>query len=190
MSERFRLAPLDIEVPVDSKKEILSETDVAGKTTYANAYFVELSGYPEEELMGQPHNIVRHPDMPKTVFKLLWDALRSGKEYKAIVKNRRKDGKYYWVYSEYRPLFNREKNIRGYRSFRRPVPKKTVEDVEALYSKLLDLEQTKTLKDAEMFLELKLHNDGYHDYAAFIEDIYESRFKGLFGLFGKIFKRR
>lgn len=190
MSERFKLAPLDIEVPVDSKKEILSETDITGKTTYANAYFVELSGYPEEELMGKPHNIVRHPDMPKTVFKLLWEALKVGKEYKAIIKNRRRDGKYYWVYSEYKPLYNDKKQIRGYRSHRRPVPKKTLEDVEVLYKKLLDLELTKGQKDAEMFLELKLHNDGYHDYSAFVEELYNKRFQGLFGYIGKLFGRK
>ena len=78
----------------------------------ANDYFVELSGYPEAELIGKSHNIVRHPDMPKTVFKLLWDALKAGKEYKAIVKNRRKDGKYYWVYSEYKPLLDDKKTSR------------------------------------------------------------------------------
>ena len=190
MSEKFKLRPLDIEVPVDSKKEILSETDATGKTTYANAYFVELSGYPEEELMGKPHNIVRHPDMPKTVFKLLWDNLKAGKEYKAIVKNRRKDGKYYWVYSEYKPLYNETKQIRGYRSHRWPVPKKTLEDVESLYQKLVNLEESKSQKDAEMFLELKLHNDGYQDYSAFIEAIYEQKLHGLFGLFGKLFSRK
>jgi len=190
MSEKFRLAPLDIEVPVNSKKEILSETDTRGRTIYANAYFVELSGYPEEELMGQPHSIVRHPDMPKTVFKLLWDALKAGKEYKAIVKNRRKDGKYYWVYSEYKPLYNQQKEIRGYRSHRRPVPKKTLEDVETLYKKLLDLELTKSQKDAEMFLELKLHNEGYHDYSAFVGDLYDKKLQGLFGLLGRLFGKK
>ena len=190
MSDRFKLRPLDIEVPVNSKKEILSETDPAGKTTYANAYFVELSGYPEEELMGKPHNIVRHPDMPKTVFKLLWDNLRAGRAYKAIVKNRRKDGKYYWVYSEYKPLYNDMKKIRGYRSHRWPVPKKALEEVETLYKKLLDLEETKSQKEAEMFLELKLHNDGYQDYAAFVEAVYDQKLQGFFGFFGKLFGRK
>ena len=80
------LRPLDIEVPVDSKREILSETDRSGRITYLNDYFVELSGYQEAELVGSPHNIVRNPDMPITVFKLLWDALKHGEDYKAIVK--------------------------------------------------------------------------------------------------------
>ena len=183
------LGPLDIEVKVDSKREILSETDKTGKIVYLNDYFVELSGYKEEELVGASHNIVRHPDMPKTVFKLLWDAQKQGKDYKAIVKNRRKDGKYYWVYSEYKPLFDNKKQIRGYRSNRYPVPKKVLSDVESLYKKLIDLEKSKSEKDAEMFLELKLHQDGFRDYAEFVEDLHQKKFKNIFGVFGKLFGR-
>ena len=183
------LGPLDIEVQVDSKREIISETDTRGRIVYLNEYFVELSGYKEEELVGASHNIVRHPHMPKTVFKLLWDAQKQGKKYKAIVKNRRKDGKYYWVYSEYKPLFNKQKEIRGFRSNRYPVPKKVLGEVESLYEKLLDLEKTKGEKDAEMFLELKLHNDGFRDYADYVEDLRQKNFKGVLGVFGKLFSR-
>ena len=183
------LRPLDIEVPVDSKRELLSETDTQGVIRYVNDYFVELSGYREEELVGSPHNIVRHPDMPKTVFKLLWDALKRGKEYTAIVKNRRKDGKYYWVYSEYKPLLDKNEQLRGFRSLRHPVPKNILSEVDALYKKLVDLEHTKGQHEAELFLELKLHQDGFHDYAAFVEDLYERKIKGLFGFFGKLFGR-
>lgn len=189
MPKKFKLKPLDIEVDVDSKREILSETDVQGNIIYANDYFVELSGYSEAELVGSPHNILRHPNMPETVFKLLWDALNAGKKYKAIVKNRRKDGKYYWVYSEYEPLFDTQKKIRGFRSRRWPVSKKVLVDVEALYRKLLDLEETKSPAEAEMFLELKLHQDGFHDYAEFIGDIYTKKLKGIFGFLGKLFGR-
>jgi len=183
------LGPLDIEVRVDSKREILSETDTTGKIVYLNDYFVELSGYREEELVGASHNIVRHPHMPKTVFKLLWDAQKQGKEYKAIVKNRRKDGKYYWVYSEYKPLFDKQKKIRGFRSNRYPVPRKVLGEVESLYAKLLDIEQTKSEKDAEMFLELKLHNDGFRDYPDYVSDLSRKNFGGLFGVIGKLFGR-
>lgn len=187
MPNRFKLPPLDIEVPVNPKREILSETDSVGVTIYANDYFVELSGYPEEELVGKPHSVVRHPDTPKVVFKLLWNALHSGKAYKAIVKNRRKDGKYYWVYSEYVPLFNEHKALRGYRSKRHPVPKKTVTDVGALYKKLLEIETTKGMRDAELFLEMKLDQGGFSDYSAYVEDLYTKKFRSLFGIFGKLF---
>jgi PAS domain S-box-containing protein len=184
------LGPLDIEVKVDSKREILSETDTTGKIVYINDYFVELSAYREEELVGAVHSIVRHPDMPKTVFKLLWDALKQGKKYTAIIKNRRKDGKYYWVYSEYKPLYDKQKQIRGFRSNRYPVPRKVLGEVESLYAKLIDLEKTKGEKDAEMFLELKLHQDGFHDYAEYVEDLHQKKFKNLFGVFGRLFDRK
>ncbi|MEA1954312.1 MAG: PAS domain-containing protein [Campylobacterota bacterium] len=182
------LRPLDIEVKVDSKKELLSETDARGVITYANENFVELSGYREEELVGSPHNLLRHVDMPKTVFKLLWDSLSIGKPYKAIIQNKRKDGPYYWVYSEYEPLFDKMKKIRGYRSKRYPVPKSAISEVESIYRKLLDLETSKTQKEAEEFLELKLHNDGYHDYSEYVDTLYNKKLKGLFGIFGKFFK--
>jgi len=155
--------------------------------TYANENFIELSGYKENDLVGQPHNIIRHVDMPKTVFKLLWDSLKVGKSYKAIVQNKRRGGEYYWVYSEYEVLFDKNKNIRGYRSKRHPVPKHILEDVEALYSKLLDIEEKKGQHEAESFLELKLYNDGYSDYSEFVETLYNKKLKGLFGFFSKLF---
>jgi len=184
------LAPLDIEVTVDSKREIISETDRSGRITYCNDYFIELSGYKEEELCGSAHNLVRHPDMPKTVFKLLWDALLHDRSYTAIIKNRRKDGKYYWVFSEYKVLHDKDKNIRGFRSKRFPVPRHILGEVETLYAKLIEFEATKGEKDAEMFLELKLDQEGYRNYTEFVEDLYNRELKSVFGFFGKLFGRK
>lgn len=180
------LRPLDIEFTVSGKKELISETDLKGVITFANADFAELSGHSIEKLVGSPHNLIRHRDMPQTVFKLLWDNIKLGREYKAVVQNKRADGKYYWVYSEYFPILEDRKLV-GYRSKRYPVPKKIVEDVAVIYKKLLDLEETKGLRDAEMFLELKLHSDGYNNYKEFVEDLYEKRFKGVAGFFRKLF---
>ncbi|WP_434657588.1 PAS domain S-box protein [Sulfurimonas sp. NW9] len=73
--------PIDEEIQLDPKRYIVSETDEKGKITYANDYFQEVSGYTEEELLGQPHSIVRHPDMPKVVFKLLWETIKQGKKH-------------------------------------------------------------------------------------------------------------
>jgi PAS domain S-box-containing protein len=181
------LRPLDIEFTVKGNRELVSETDLKGIITYANEDFSELSGHSIEKLVGSPHNIIRHVDMPETVFKLLWDNLKAGRDYKAVVQNKRADGKYYWVYSEYFPLYDEKRKIYGYRSLRYPVSKKIVEDVAVIYKKLLDLERTKSPKEAEMFLELKLMNDGFHDYKEFIEYLYEKRFKGVKGFFRKLF---
>ncbi|MCS7188845.1 MAG: PAS domain-containing protein [Bacteroidia bacterium] len=88
------------------KFALISETDTRGVITYANPKFCEVSGYSREELIGKPHNIVRHPDMPKAVFKELWDYLKAGKIWQGEIKNRRKDGTPYWVLATVGPLRN------------------------------------------------------------------------------------
>jgi PAS domain S-box-containing protein len=85
---------------------IVSETDTRGIITYANKKFCEVSQYSLEELIGKPHNIIRHPDMPKSVFKELWDTIKAGKIWQGEVKNRRKDGSHYWVYATVGPLLD------------------------------------------------------------------------------------
>jgi PAS domain S-box-containing protein len=94
-----RPIPKDVERPVPEDKFLVSKTDPRGIITYANEVFIEVSGYTEEELIGKPHNIIRHPDMPRTVFKLLWDTIKSGREFWGYVKNMAKDGSYYWVFA-------------------------------------------------------------------------------------------
>ncbi|MDW8134975.1 MAG: PAS domain S-box protein [Bacteroidia bacterium] len=87
---------------------IVSETDTRGVITYANSKFCEVSGYSVEELVGKPHNIIRHPDMPKEAFKHLWDTIKAGKIWQGEVKNRRKDGSAYWVLATVGPLLDSE----------------------------------------------------------------------------------
>jgi aerotaxis receptor len=93
-----RPTPIDEEYTFEDGL-IVSSTDLKGIITYANRKFCEIAGYTKKELTGKNHNIVRHPDMPKAAFQELWDTLRAGKAWTGIVKNLRKDGKYYWVYS-------------------------------------------------------------------------------------------
>lgn len=87
------------ELRFDENLFIVSKTDLKGNITYANDLFIEISGYTEKELIGAPHNILRHKDMPRAVFKLLWDKIQKGEEIFAYVKNRAKSGKYYWVHA-------------------------------------------------------------------------------------------
>ncbi len=97
---------------------LISETDTRGVITYANPRFCEVSGYTLEELLGKPHNIIRHPDMPKEVFKDLWDHLKAGKIWQGEIKNRRKDGSHYWVLATVGPIFDEKGEIRSYVSMR------------------------------------------------------------------------
>lgn len=99
---------------------IVSSADINGIITYANKKFCEISGYEKEELIGQKHNIVRHPDVPSIIFYELWETISNGGTWRGVLKNLRKDGRYYWVYTEITPIIE-DGMIMGYTSARRPV---------------------------------------------------------------------
>lgn len=117
-----RPKPIDEEVLFDNGV-IISETDVSGVITYANRKFAQISGYTQDELKGQPHNILRHPDMPKAAFKDMWDTIRGGEEWNGFVKNLRKDGRYYWVKTYVKPTLDKNGNIKGFIAARK-IPKR------------------------------------------------------------------
>ncbi len=131
---------------------LVSKTDKHGTIKYANVAFCELAGYKEEELIGQPHNIVRHPDMPKVVFKLLWTHLQSGYEFWGYVKNRTKRGGYYWVFAHVTPTFDMQGNIVGFHSDRRAPKESALPKVEALYARLREAEQRGGMAASEQLI--------------------------------------
>jgi len=142
-------APIDREVFFPEGDIIVSKTDIKGRITYANKTFCHIAGYHEAELLGQPHSILRHPDMPRAVFKLLWDTIASGKEIFAYVKNIAKGGEYYWVFAHVTPSFDRQKNIVAYHSNRRVPRRDAVEAIAPLYAAVLAEEaRHKNGKDA------------------------------------------
>ena len=118
---------------------IVSSTDLKGIITYANRKFCEISGYSKNELQGKNHNIVRHPDMPKIAFQELWETIKAGKEWTGVVKNLRKDGRYYWVYTHISPMIE-EGSTLGYAAARRPASPTEVEDSILLYQNLIEQE--------------------------------------------------
>lgn len=128
-------------IELDSVKCILSTTDLKGNIQYSNRYFSEVSGYSKEELHGSPHNIIRHPDMPKVMFKLMWDRLKKNENITMIVKNKAKDGRHYWVKTffetKYHPI---SKEPYGYLSIRHAAPKKAIREVKPLYKRLRSIE--------------------------------------------------
>jgi PAS domain S-box-containing protein len=120
---------------------IVSKTDLKGIITYANLTFLEVSGYTEEELLGKAHNVIRHPDVPRCVFKLLWDTIGSGREIFAYVKNMSKNGDHYWVFAHVTPTFDSQQKITGYHSNRRCPQRHQVRAFEHLYGQLLSEEK-------------------------------------------------
>ena len=121
------------EYPLTDETLIVSKTDLKGKLTYFNDQFVQASGFTEQELAGQPHNIVRHPDMPPEAFANLWETLKSGKPWAGAVKNRRKNGDYYWVMASATPIWEGERVV-GYMSIRTKLPRDQREQAEQVYA--------------------------------------------------------
>lgn len=126
----------EVEVPFPEGRLIVSRTDLNGIITHANDAFVEMSGYAREELIGAPHHILRHPDMPKIAFKGLWDDIAAGKKWHGYVKNLRKDGAYYWVYATAVPNI-RNGQIVGYTSVRRKPSRTRINELIPVYAQWL-----------------------------------------------------
>ena len=117
------------------ERMLVSKTDLKGTITYVNDAFVEISGFTREELIGQSHNIVRHPDMPPQVFKDLWDTLQEGYPWQGLVKNRTKNGDFYWIHANVVPV-TKDGDVTGYMSVRTAPSRQDVSQAESLYSEL------------------------------------------------------
>jgi len=167
-----RPLPIDKEIVLDPFKTIMSKTDRKGIIEFANDYFMEVSGYKEWELMGQPHNIIRHPDMPKIIFKLLWDRLYDGKNIHAVVKNLSKDGRYYWVITDFQIKYNSEGDIRALYSRRKAIPEKVKYFFSDFYHKLLQIEEKNGIKASYHYL-MGFLEDHHKTYDKFILDLFD-----------------
>ena len=132
---RRRVLVVDVEVPYPDGKLIVSRTDRAGNITHANQAFVDMSGYAVEELIGQPHHILRHPDMPSAAFKDLWDTVNAGRKWHGYVKNLRRDGAYYWVYATVIPNV-RYGEVVGFTSVRRKPSRTRIAECIDLYARM------------------------------------------------------
>ena len=166
--------PIDEEIKLDPKKYIISSTDAKGLITDVNDYFVEISGYSKDELIGKPHNIIRHPDMPKVVFKLMWEQLKSGHDILALVKHLAKDGRYYWIFTSFEPVKNANGEVIGYTAHRKSAPKHTIETVADIYKKVLEVEKKDGVEASEKFLNDYLKQRGEEiTFANLMDEIYK-----------------
>ena len=139
---------------------IVSKTDTKGRLTYVNKIFIDMAEYTEEELLGKPHNIVRHPDMPKTVFKLLWSRIQNKDEIFAYVVNKTKNGNAYWVYANVTASLDERGNIVGYYSVRRKPNPQALDLIKPLYQKMLQAEQSGGVAAGEKVLDEVLYKEG------------------------------
>jgi len=142
------IEPTSIERTMREDDFIVSKTNAKGIITYGNPIFIEFSGYTEAELLGSQHNIIRHPDMPRSVFKLAWDTIQSGKEFFGYVKNMSKDGGFYWVFTHIAPDFDVNRQIVGFTSVRRCPRREAISKIEPVYREMLQAERAAGARDA------------------------------------------
>ena len=122
-------------------RPLISKTDLKGIITYVNTPLCKLSGYSKEELIGKPHNIIRHPDMPKQVFKTLWNTIEKGERFRGFIKNLRKDGTYYWVEAFIQPIYDENGAKIGYISSRKPISEFDKIKYEKIYKEMKKKEE-------------------------------------------------
>ena len=149
---------------------IISQTDLKGRITYVNKIFMDLAEYSESELLGKPHNIVRHPDMPRAIFKLLWDRIQNKKEIFAYVINKTKNKNDYWVFANVTASLDSRGNIVGYYSVRRKPNPQALEIIKPLYAKMIQAEKSGGINASDKILNDVLKHEGV-DYDEYIISI-------------------
>jgi PAS domain S-box-containing protein len=151
---------------------IVSKTDTAGRITYANRVFMEIALYPEDRLLGVQHNIIRHPDMPRGVFRFLWNTIETGQEFFGFVKNLCADGRYYWVFANVTADYDEQGKLTGYLSVRRKPPQKAIDAITPIYAAMLDIENNsaskKTAPDESIAYLVKQLEEMQTDYQSLV----------------------
>lgn len=177
------------EIKLNTIKPILSRTDLNGKIKSCNKYFTEISGYSEEELIGSNHNIIRHEDMPRVIFKLMWSCLKNHEDILAVVKNQSKTGDYYWVTT----IFETKKNVfnnnpEAYLALRKAAPVKAIKAMEPLYEELLRVEKKFGLVASEKYLKnfLEEKDKTYDEYVKEVVN-FNGVVQGFFSSMRKLF---
>jgi len=152
------ITPTNNEYTLSESEQIITKTDLHGVLKYCNPKFIEFSGYKESELLGKPHNIIRHPDMPRVMFHLMWENLKANREFNGYIKNICRDGSYYWVFANVTPSMSPTNELLGYYSVRRKPNEEALEYIKNLYIELLEIEKQHSKEEAIEASLYKLHS--------------------------------
>jgi len=155
---------------IDQNDFIISKTDIKGKIIYCNEIFAEMAGYPPADLIGANHNLIRHPDMPKLAFKILWELIQKKDEFFGFVKNLRADGGYYWVFAYITADLDLNGNIISYTSVRRKMPQSAIDIITPIYKQLIDAERRGGVGASQEILNTLLHKNNL-EYNEFITNL-------------------
>jgi PAS domain S-box-containing protein len=151
---------------LNPKKMIVTQTDDKGNIIYVNDYFTKITGYSISDVYGMPHNIIRHPDMPRAIFYLMWDRIQNGKNIKALVKNRTKSGEYYWVVTDFEIKEERKHQKATYIAYRHGASQGAIRAIEPLYAHLRQLESTHGMEASLNYIQsfLEVRHTNYDDF--------------------------
>jgi PAS domain S-box-containing protein len=167
LEKTIQPTPIDKEVQWNKGESILCKMDPEGLIEYANDAFIDVCGYEDYELISQSHSITRHPDMPEAIFNMVWDNLRAGKKFQAIVKNLAKSGRYYWVSVDYDVVKNENDEIMHFFGREKAVPADVItKHIEPLHKRLLNIERASGVVASEKYLVGFLEESGksYMEY--------------------------
>ncbi len=158
---------------------IVSKTDTSGRITYANRIFMSICGFSESDLLNVQHNIIRHPDMPRGVFKLMWNTLKAGDEFLGFAKNICADGSYYWVFANITPDYDKNGKLQGYYSVRRQPPQSALDVLIPVYREMLAIEKRSSAKEAPdksmTYLTDVVGQTGAKSYNSFVLSLYKPK---------------
>ena len=171
------ITPTSIEHKMAENDFIVSKTDLKGRITYANRIFMQMAEYSESELLNVQHNIIRHPDMPRGVFRFLWDTLKQKEEFFGFVKNLCANGDYYWVFANVTPDFGDNEQVQGYYSVRRQPSESAIQTIVPIYKEMLAIEKRVGPKEGPdksiAYLQLFL-NDNKTSYRDLVLNLYKN----------------
>ncbi|WP_031434370.1 PAS domain-containing protein [Methylomarinum vadi] len=172
-----KITPNNNEKRLGDEDFIVSKTDPTGRITYANRIFMNIAGYPEHELLGVQHNIIRHPEMPRGVFRFMWDTLKSGDEFFGFAKNLCADGGFYWVFANITPDYDKQGKLQGYYSVRRKPPQSALDVLIPVYREMLAIEKRSSAKEAPdkslAYLFDVVQQSGAKSYNNLVLDLYK-----------------
>ena len=158
------------EIKCAYKEVIVSRTDTKGHIIYYNSIFSKVNGLNGASIINQPHNIIRHPDMPKTIFNIVWKIILKGLPIQAVVKNKTKDNKYYWTILEWKPQRDKNNKLISFVAEGKQAPEKVIEIIEPLYKMLYDIEKEHGMQNALLYLHSYLDEKGmtYSQYLQYL----------------------
>ena len=169
-----KLKKVNHEIKCATQQVIVSRTDTEGNIVYCNPTFLEVNNFKSSELIKQPHSIIRHPDMPQTIFRVIWSIIEQGLPIQAVLKNQTNNGEYYWTLITIKPQTDRDNKVISYVAYGKQAPDAVIKKIEPLYKILSEIEYEVDIDAAVQYLESHLKEEGMN-YSQYMKHLTKNR---------------